>query len=627
MARDFTKDLANYLSLGSNQLGPLINGAAKVSIHVRVNFDSLETTNVTNDRMLVLLVDGGSTGIALATNDAGSGPKLRIQTRSVVGDTAQNVQGTTTLTTGSWLSLGALIDFAGDSVTPYYQGVSEGATGVTFGNSTYTHGTPTGPDTIGGAGAPPSATANQVDGRLAEIAVWNDDIGATGFALLGQGVSALSVRPDILVFYMRLLGDASPEPATISSVTGTITGSVPQAAHPSTYLLSGPSLFRGRNFPFFDDEEVNRFEFWPAVSEGVTEHERSVAIDAVGAISTSASFFTTLERSLSVTATADLSVSGVGFTVFERSTAIDAAASLGVSSEFFSVFDRSITSDAVGLVTVSGEFLSVLERSIAIDGASQVSTVGNRDLLRSASLSATGAATVAGESFSVLERQSALNGDGSIQVGNQKELFRAVGLSAAADVSVSGVVEGPGVATFERSASIDATGLIETSGNFFSILTRSFAIDAAGSITVSGLTVQERAASLNGAADVSISGGFFSVLERSSGVSATADITVSGLIVRERTATLNATGSVTVAAEFFSVIERSAAFSATSTISVSGGVALFDEYERSAALGGTATITISGGRYEWNVNRVFTVDSANRVFDVPESARVFTVTS
>lgn len=28
----------------------------------------------------------------------------------------------------------------------------------------------------------------------------------------------------------------------------------------------GPALFRGRNFPFFDDDQVNRFEFWPAVT-------------------------------------------------------------------------------------------------------------------------------------------------------------------------------------------------------------------------------------------------------------------------------------------------------------------------------------------------------------------------
>jgi hypothetical protein len=31
--------------------------------------------------------------------------------------------------------------------------------------------------------------------------------------------------------------------------------------------IAGAALFRGRNFPFFDDDQVNRFEFWPAVTQ------------------------------------------------------------------------------------------------------------------------------------------------------------------------------------------------------------------------------------------------------------------------------------------------------------------------------------------------------------------------
>jgi hypothetical protein len=269
MARDFTKNTSNHLSLGLGSLGSLINGAAKISAHVWVNFDTIETSNNTNDRVLEVLINSNATGFTIASNAPDSiTPVLRAGARSVSGDSFQTRLGTTPLTTGAWLSLGAVADFSGDTLTPYYQGAAENGGAATFGNSSYTQGVPTEADTIGGHFSPPPETNVQVDGRVAEIALWNDDIGAAGFAALASGVSALSVRRDALVFYMRLLGDASPETADVSSVTGTITGSIPQAAHPNIFILAGPSLFRGRGFSFFDDEEVNRFEFWPAISEG-----------------------------------------------------------------------------------------------------------------------------------------------------------------------------------------------------------------------------------------------------------------------------------------------------------------------------------------------------------------------
>lgn len=232
MARDFTKNLANYMNLGIGAIGPLINGAERVSVHVWARFDSLETTNATNDRMLSVLINGAFSGLAITSNAPAGTPLLRVQVRSAAADGAQNVQGTTPLITGSWLSLGAMVDFAGDTVTPYVGGVSEGTTGVTFGSTSYTHGTPTESDMLGSNISPPVATANQVDGGMAEIAIWTDNIGNSGFAQLADGTSAEDVFPGNLVFYMKLEGNDSPELCEISSVIGTITGSLPQTNHP-----------------------------------------------------------------------------------------------------------------------------------------------------------------------------------------------------------------------------------------------------------------------------------------------------------------------------------------------------------------------------------------------------------
>ncbi len=54
---------------------------------------------------------------------------------------------------------------------------------------------------------------------------------------------------------------------TISSSSGSFSSTIAHI-YLEPIVLGGPSLFRGKNFSFFDDEEVNRFEFWPATSGG-----------------------------------------------------------------------------------------------------------------------------------------------------------------------------------------------------------------------------------------------------------------------------------------------------------------------------------------------------------------------
>jgi len=61
MARDFTKDLTRYMSLGTNQVGPLINGAAAISAHVWANADSFTTLAVNDNGMLQVFI-GSATG-------------------------------------------------------------------------------------------------------------------------------------------------------------------------------------------------------------------------------------------------------------------------------------------------------------------------------------------------------------------------------------------------------------------------------------------------------------------------------------------------------------------------------------------------------------------------------------
>lgn len=226
MSRDFSKNVSNYMSLGTGSIGPLINGASAVSAHCWARYDTLEAVSYRN-RVVSLLIDGAGTGLTLTVHD-GSSAVFVVGARSVAGDGFQSRSGTTVLSASTWYSLGVVFDFAGDTITPYLNGTAEGGGSVTFGNTTYTHGTPTVADGIGGAASSPPA--NQWDGLIAHVALWGAALSAQDWTDLAAGANPGAVATANLVFYMRLAGYDSPEPAVVSSVTGTITGSVPAGA-------------------------------------------------------------------------------------------------------------------------------------------------------------------------------------------------------------------------------------------------------------------------------------------------------------------------------------------------------------------------------------------------------------
>lgn len=238
MARDFTKNTSNYMSLGANAIGPLVNGASAISMSCNANFDTTALGTPSDDFFFVA-INGGTTGLSLAL--AGNPMKMRAGGRSVSTDSFLSADSTTTISTGSVWRLGAVFNIGGDKIRVYVNGTQEADTARTFGNTTYTNGTPTTVDGPGAAfsGSAPISTTRQMDGQLSEFAIWNIDITSAGFAQLGAGVSPLLVRPDSLVFYMPLIGQYSPEKDYISGKSGTITGTVAAAAHHRMYYPRG----------------------------------------------------------------------------------------------------------------------------------------------------------------------------------------------------------------------------------------------------------------------------------------------------------------------------------------------------------------------------------------------------
>lgn len=216
------------MRLGVNKINPLISGAAAVSVHAWLYPDSF-STSADNNRLFEFYINNGGSGILLGVHN-GTSALVRVAGRSQAADSYQARNGTSTVSTGAWQSIGGVLNYAGDTITPYYNGAAENGGSATFGASSYTPGTPTtSNDTIGGDYQ--VLTANQTDGRLAEIAVWTSDIGASGYAALAKGVSALLVSQHTLAFYMPLLGNISPEPDYVGGQFGTITGTVAKADH------------------------------------------------------------------------------------------------------------------------------------------------------------------------------------------------------------------------------------------------------------------------------------------------------------------------------------------------------------------------------------------------------------
>lgn len=245
MARDFSKNTSNYMGLGVGTLGPIVNGSAFLSFHCWANVDTIDSG--TNDNALFAILIGGNLAAFTARiNGSGATKLLRVGGRSGTGDGFQARNATSSFTTGTWHACGGVLDFAGDAITPYFNGVSEGGGAVTFANSTYTDSSisRSQQDAIGGQESPAPSTASQTDGRIAELCIWFGSRAVTDdeFAGLADSVSPKLIAPDLGRIYFPLIGQGSNERDYIRGLTGTITGTVSASAHPRVYYPSAQIL-------------------------------------------------------------------------------------------------------------------------------------------------------------------------------------------------------------------------------------------------------------------------------------------------------------------------------------------------------------------------------------------------
>lgn len=210
MARDFTNNLSNYIDIGDVPAIDLVGTA--MSIHFWMQLDGVAAqqriiskwSNATVQQYLIYVTPNKLT-FAVSPNDP--------------------VTGATALTAGPWYGCGCRKNGSGaGSLEVYINGVSDGTAASTQANLNNS------PEVLRfGRG---NNVTEQMDGRLAEIAIWDVSLSQDEFAALGKGACPLLIRRDHLKGYWPLLGVAYPEPDLSGNGNhGTQNGTVGAANH------------------------------------------------------------------------------------------------------------------------------------------------------------------------------------------------------------------------------------------------------------------------------------------------------------------------------------------------------------------------------------------------------------
>ena len=148
---------------------------------------------------------------------------------SRAGGSEAYAAGTTAPTTSDWVHVCGVFGSSTSRVL-YVNGVNEGsnATSVAPTLSKLALG-------IRSDGATPSSQPSWFTGQIAEAAIYSAALDAAQVASLAAGASPIIVAPASLVFYCRLLGEASPEP-NLRGAAVSLTGSPAKgASHPRIY--------------------------------------------------------------------------------------------------------------------------------------------------------------------------------------------------------------------------------------------------------------------------------------------------------------------------------------------------------------------------------------------------------
>jgi hypothetical protein len=243
--RDFSKNVSNFMDLGTGVTAPELSGAAAISFSLWAVVDTVDTTGTTANRMFTFEVGGGDAGLGAMLDDEGSGTVMRLRSRSVAAESERILTGTTTFSNSVLHHLVGAWDFPNDTAYIWVDGVQQSG-GQAFLNSTYTTSTCTETDRIGASTAT-ITTTGQFDGGLGELVLWKRLLTQNEVTSLSLGMSPWQIDKPAL--YWPLHGFESPEADLAAGLLGTITGSLPKRTEMPP-VLPIESLVAQGGFPF-----------------------------------------------------------------------------------------------------------------------------------------------------------------------------------------------------------------------------------------------------------------------------------------------------------------------------------------------------------------------------------------
>lgn len=239
MARRFVKNTANFCSLGAAAIGPLLNGQPGATFACWVRPASLLGTTTDGDDVLLAWHSTNTAfGLRLSHSLTGVGD-VAATLRRANGDSLHTFVSSTAISTSAWTHAVLAVTWGG-AAKIYLNGVLVsgsviGASTTTSGN--FSHSSGSNHDCLGGAmsGSAIISTARQVDGDMADAALWSVELSANEIGSLAKGFTPRQVRPQSLRAYWPMIGRTTNEPDFVGGRNGTITGSLSAADHPRLY--------------------------------------------------------------------------------------------------------------------------------------------------------------------------------------------------------------------------------------------------------------------------------------------------------------------------------------------------------------------------------------------------------
>lgn len=233
-SRRFTKNTSNFMQLGTGELSAAFNGLSVISGHVWVNVASFTgSTAFESDILSVKIHENAEAGLVFLFDTSGANNVLKMFTRSVTGEGGQALAGVGNIATRRWSSVGFVMDIGGDSIRVYLNGRLDNVGAVTYSNATWTDSDNQNSTDMMGADLSSPSTTRQLNGRLAELALWPLDITTSGFQKLYDEIDPTEVAPLIRLWRLDDSSSIKSREALLNVTdNGIITGSVPRAAGP-----------------------------------------------------------------------------------------------------------------------------------------------------------------------------------------------------------------------------------------------------------------------------------------------------------------------------------------------------------------------------------------------------------